>query len=291
VFRRHGFTLIELLVVIAVIGALIALLLPAVQAAREAARRMSCTNNLKQIGLATQSHHEATGSLPAARTVVDEDSTMAYGSTLLVLLPRIEQAAILVQYDPEAGILDSKNEHVATTRIPVYLCPSMVETREVPDFECSGEFGAPGSYAISTGTKKTTQTHNGAIVRPEEGPIRIEDVTDGSSHTLMFGEFDFGLEGLPWLGCSPSRSDGCGGRSQWAVGVHGGGWTWGSTLGKFNADHYVLGESYAFGFRSDHPGGVNFVYVDGSVHFIENDVNHDVLDALATREGGEINLK
>ena len=285
--RQFGFTLIELLVVIAIIGILIAMLLPAIQAAREAARRMQCSNNLRQISIGTHLYCDSHGSLPPARTIVDGGG-MAFGSTLLIILPYVEQAATLVVYDPEAGILDEKNRGVATTPIPIYRCPSMVLTRTVPDFECTGEYGAPGSYAISTGTNHTLQTHTGVMVRPEEGPIAIKDVVDGTSNTIMFGEFDFGLEGLPWLSCSPSRSTGCGGRSQWAVGVHGGGWTWGSTLGEFNPTVYTKGTSYAFNFRSDHPGGVNFAMVDGSVRFVNEAVQHDTLDAFATRAGEEI---
>ena len=288
--RRGGFTLVELLVVIAIIGILIALLLPAVQAAREAARRAQCTNNLRQISLAAHLYCDSLGTLPPARTMVDSGA-MAFGSTLLILLPYEEQASTLVMYDPEAGILDSRNRGVATTPIPVYRCPSMHLPREVPDFDCAGEYGAPGSYGVSTGTNHTLQSHTGAIVRPEEGPVAIKDVTDGTSHTLMFGEFDFGLEGLPWLSCTPKRSDGCGGRCQWAIGVHGGGWTWGATLGEFNPIRYVKGQSYAFNFRSDHTGGVNFAMVDGSVRFVEETISHEALDAAATRAGGEIEVQ
>lgn len=285
--RRGGFTLVELLVVIAIIGILIALSLPAVQAAREAARRAQCANNLRQISIAAHLYCETLGHLPPARTMVDSGA-LAFGSTLLILLPYEEQASTLVLYDPEAGILDPRNRGVATTPICVYRCPSMHLPRKVPDLECSGEYGAPGSYAISTGTNHTLQSHTGAIVRPEEGPVGIKDIVDGTSHTLMFGEFDFGLEGLPWLSCNPPRSTGCGGRCQWAIGVHGGGWTWGATLGEFNPTAYVKGKSYAFNFRSDHPGGVNFALVDGSVRFIEETISHDTLDAAATRSGGEI---
>ncbi len=280
--HRHGFTLIELLVVITIIGILIALLLPAVQAAREAARRMQCSNNLKQIALAAHLYENTYDCLPPARLKND------YGSTFFILLPFLEQAASYVRYDPEKGILDPANSGVAETRIPTYLCPSMVIRRKVPDFQCVGEFGAPGSYAVSTGTKHTLLAHTGAIIRPEEGPISFAEIKDGTSSTLMFGEFDYGLEDLPWLGCKPSRPPNAWSRSQWAVGVHGGGWTWGSTFGTFNPDQFILGQSYAFNFRSEHPGGVNFALVDGSVRFIADDIDAGLLDDLATRAGGEV---
>lgn len=286
--RREGFTLVELLVVIAIIGILIALLLPAIQAAREAARRMQCTNNLRQISLAVHLYNDTYKKLPPARTVFQSEGT-EYGSTLLIILPYVEQAAMLASYDPEAGIFDSRNRGVATTPIPVYRCPSMVLTREVPDLSCSGEYGAPGSYGISTGTNRPVESHTGVMVRPEEGPVAIKDIVDGTSTTFMLGELDYGLEGLPWLGsCASQRPEGCGGRCQWAVGVHGGGWTWGSTIGEFNSTRYIKGTSYAYGFRSDHPGGVNFAMVDGSVRFVEETISHEALDALATRAGEEI---
>ena len=279
---RGGFTLVELLVVIAIIGILIALLLPAVQSAREAARRMQCANNLKQIALAAHLYENSYQCLPPARLKND------YGSTFFILLPFLEQASSYVRFDPTKGILHPANAGVAETRIPTYLCPSMVVPRKVPDFECTGEFGAPGSYAVSTGTEHTLLTHTGAIVRPEMGRMKIADITDGTSGTLMIGEFDYGLKDLPWLGCTSPRPDGAWSRSQWAVGVHGGGWTWGSTFGAFNPDQYVLGRSYAFNFRSEHPGGVNFAMVDGSVRFVEETIDHDVLDAMATRDGEEV---
>jgi prepilin-type processing-associated H-X9-DG protein len=240
---------VELLVVIAIIGILIALLLPAVQSAREAARRMQCANNLKQIALAAHLYENSYKCLPPARLKSD------YGSTFFILLPFLEQASSYVRFDPTKGILHPANAGVAETRIPTYLCPSMAVPRKVPDFECTGEFGAPGSYAVSTGTEHTLLTHTGAIVRPEMDRIKIADITDGTS---------------------------------WAVGVHGGGWTWGSTLGTFNPDQYVPGQSYAFNFRSEHPGGANFAMVDGSVRFVEETIDADVLDALATRDGEEV---
>ncbi len=283
----HGFTLVELLVVIAIIGILISLLLPAVQSAREAARRMQCANNLKQIALAAHLYENTYKHVVPARLEGD------YGSTFFILLPFLEQAASYVQFDPEKGILDPANGGVAETRIPTYLCPSMVERRKVPDFECTGEFGAPGSYAVCTGTKHTLLHHTGVIIRPEEGPIRIVHIRDGTSNTLMFGEFDYGLKNFywqeNWLGCSPPRpNENAWGHSQWAVGVHGGGWTWGSTFGSFNPDEYILGQTYRHNFRSEHPGGVNFALVDGSVRFIGDTIDADLLDDLATRAGGEV---
>ncbi len=286
---QHGFTLVELLVVIAIIGILISLLLPAVQSAREAARRMQCSNNLKQIALAAHLYENTYRCLPPAR---EDHDGLCWTSTFAILLPFLEQANVLVQYDPTKSIFDEANRGVATTQIPIYLCPSMILRRKVPDFECGGEFGAPGSYAVSIGTKHTLWPEwkqTGAIVSPDVGPLSFAHIRDGTSSTLMFGEFDYGIKNLPWqMGCSPPRPDNAWGRSQWAIGGHGGGWTWGSTFGSFNPDEYISGQVQRFDFRSEHPGGVNFALVDGSVRFISEMIDPGLLDDLATRAGGEV---
>ncbi len=278
---RQGFSLIELLVVITIIGILIALLLPAVQAAREAARRISCVNNLKQIGLATHLYHDAHHCLPPASF----SGGLFSGSTLLILLPYIEQASSYVQYHPDKGITAPENKGVVSTRIPIFLCPSMAVPRTVPD-TAHDEVGAPGSYAVSTGSESPWSPHNGAIVKlgQSKQTISIEHIRDGTSNTFMYGEFDYGLQDLKWPDGSFQ-----GGFPQWAIGYPG--FTWGATWGPFNRDRIAepnCPQMTWTAFRSDHPGGVNFALVDGSVHFIPDETDKSVLDALATRAGGEV---
>jgi prepilin-type N-terminal cleavage/methylation domain-containing protein len=265
-----GFTLVELLVSIAIIGALVALLLPAIQAAREAGRRNACQNNLKQIGLATQMYHDARGELPPARVHASIGSDDE--SALLFLLPYLEEANRLVQYDPTSGTSDSANAGVVNTTIPVYLCPSMV-------YEQVGTQPGASSYGSSTGSESPWQAtkHNGAIVaRPTL--VCMKDVTDGLSHTFAFGEEDFFggtiTEGPKWAGGYITDSF----LSSW---------------GPYNPE-YLSAEPSLFGkyqtaFRSDHPGGVQFVMVDGSVHFVPNSIDQTIIEALCTRAGGEIN--
>ena len=279
--RLHGFSLIELLVVITIIGILMSLLLSAIQAAREAARRMSCTNNLKQVALATHLYHNANHCLPPASF----SGGLFSGSTFLILLPYIEQASSYVQYRPDCGITAPENQGVISTRIPIFLCPSMVLSRTVPD-AAHDEVGAPGSYAVSTGSESPWSVHNGAIVKMGQSKhaIRIEDIRDGTSRTLMYGEFDFGLQDLTWPDGSFQ-----GGLTRWAIGYPG--VTWGSTWGPFNRDRIAdpnCPQMTWTAFRSDHPGGAHFALVDGSVHFIADTVDDTLLDSLATRDGGEI---
>ncbi len=292
---RHGFTLVELLVVIAIIGVLVALLLPAVQAAREAARRMSCKNNLKQIGLATQLYHDAKKQLPPARVKIETASISHHEGALLFLLPYLEQGNQFVQYDPTLGTAHPDNAGVVKTLIPAYLCPSMAYSWE-------SSSPAPGSYASSTGTESPWRIidqaqlsgttlpagfeladldpsfglHNGAIVsRP--AIVRLKNITDGLSHTFAFGEMDY-------FGGQHSNGP------QWAGGyiTHSQAATWGpfnpSTLPE---DDSLKGKTLT-AFRSDHPGGVHFVLVDGSVHFLHDSIDETLLDTLATRAGGEV---
>ena len=285
----------ELLVVIAIIGVLVALLLPAVQAAREAARRMSCKNNLKQIGLATQLYHDVKKHLPPARIKIDVASISHHEGALLLLLPYLEQGNQFVQYDPALGTDHPDNAEVVGTLISAYLCPSMAYAWEPTN-------PAPGSYGSSTGTESPWQIidqaqlsgtalpagfkladldpsfglHNGAIVsRP--AIVRLKNLTDGLSHTFAFGEMDY---------FGGQHDDG----PQWAGGyiTHSQAATWGpfnpSTL---PADDSLKGKTLT-AFRSDHPAGVHFVMADGSAHFIHEGIDDLLLDALATRAGGEV---
>lgn len=270
---RRGFTLVELLVVIAIVGALVALLLPAVQAAREAARRTSCANHLKQIGVATQLYHDAQQSLPPAR--IHDSIGLDHESALLFILPYLEQAQRFVRYDPGLGTNHPDNAGVVEAVIPVFLCPSMIA--EVP-----ADRPAPASYGSSTGTLSPWLAlyHNGAIVaRPTF--VRFKDVVDGLSHTFAFGETDY-FGGL--------LTDG----PKWA-----GGYIPDSFLagwGPFNpatppdpvAEPGLVGR-YQTAFRSDHPAGAHFVFADGGVRFLHDSIEQPLYHALCTRAGEEPN--
>lgn len=278
---RPGFSLVELLVAIAIISVLIGALLPAVQMVREAGRRASCANNLRQIALAAHLYNDNYRRLPSASV----SGGLSSGSTFLLLLPYLEQTASYVQYRADRPLTSSENDRVTSARIPLFLCPSMLLTRPVPDRE-HGETGAPGSYAVCTGSQSPWAVHNGAIVKVglSKQTVRLADIRDGTSRTLMLGEFDFGIKDFTW-------PDGTfkGGLCCWAIGYPG--CTWGATWGPFNRNRIADPECPQMtwtAFRSDHPGGANFAMVDGSVHFISDEVDKATLDALATRAGGEL---
>jgi prepilin-type N-terminal cleavage/methylation domain-containing protein len=268
--RLAAFTLVELLVVIAIVGVLIALLLPAVQAAREAARKCSCKNNLRQIGVATQMYHDAQYTLPPAR--VQTGIAMNHESALLYILPYVEAANQYVQYDRSLGVAHASNAAIVKTIIPVYLCPSMT-------YEATDQ-AAPGSYGSSTGSLSPWLAlhHNGAIVaRP--AVVAMKDVTDGTSQTFAFGEADyFGgrvADGPKWAGGYVMDSFLAG---------------WGVFNPEVPADPVTENELVGrrqTAFRSDHPQGAHLLMVDGSVHFIQDDVDDVAFDAHCTRAGDE----
>jgi prepilin-type N-terminal cleavage/methylation domain-containing protein len=287
---RAGFSLIELLVAIAIIGVLIALLLPAVQAAREAARRNSCKNNLKQIGLAAQNFESATGHLPPPKA---GPSTYAqHGSMFVLLLPYIEQRQLFVGYDPDKPVFDPQNLPITEKPVDLYLCPSMALPREVPDRAC-GEQLAPGSYAISSRTEY--QKHgslDGAFENPPadgQYSLAVRHITDGLSNTLLVGEINYGHHGYLWENCDAQNGNVKWGDHTWAHGywAHG----WGHMSAKYpdlyNNSSYYGGADSNRVFRSDHPGGVQFVLLDGSVHFLRNETDPAIRRALVTRAGDE----
>jgi len=224
---RRGFTLVELLVVIAIIGILVALLLPAVQAAREAARRMQCGNNLKQLGLANHNYHDTFKSLPMAYSVTIQPNmsfnVQSWGSSIL---PFIEQQPLYDQYDPrfpacnQAGAQGLQNMTVIQTVIQTFLCPSAppggtriyngaIPSGAVPGLPTLTWRAAPSDYCIATGVRgafaNLAYAASGGAGGTRHGAIQphinllfanymdfknnnLSNITDGTSNTILLGE-------------------------------------------------------------------------------------------------------
>lgn len=283
---RLAFTLVELLVVIAIIGILVALLLPAVQAAREAARRTQCTNNLKQIALATHNYHDTMNRLPPG----DDNGTFAGTSAFTRIMPFLELSNNFVLYDPSLGNSHPTNKQVVSQKIPAYLCPSCAFARDVPDPLCDANSRAPGTYAWCAGngdpwgTKLTNTDSNGAIVNGGCDPTDFAAITDGTSNTFLAGESHWFYKDYLFT------SGPCAGK------VRGGFTYWSSpyplatlftTKGPFNPKKMAGDSNRLSSFRSSHPTGVNMANCDGSVRFWADNVAADVLQATASRNGGE----
>lgn len=303
-----GFTLVELLVVIAIIGVLLGLLLPAIQAAREAARRSECTNNLKQMGLALQNYHSQNGSLPPGALKHEIEDRVGLSWRVLIL-PFLELNNIYEQIHPEpdGGANDYSPQG---SIIEVYHCPSAEPPDPDPGILKMANYGGV-SGAIAVSDPNTNDT-NDEIVNLEdvlcgdmyingvlfpESIVRIGQITDGTSNTLAIGErlysFRDWLSGMTWWGPDPPMPT-----TGWCVGAAK------NINYPLNADLWQIG-FYKFDFQapvgavrklllnelpfaSEHSGGVNFSYADGSVHFINDTIDFTVLQAMATRNGEEV---
>jgi len=312
--RRAAFTLVELLVVVAIIGVLVTLLLPAVQAAREAARRAQCANNLKQIGLAVHAYHAACGQFPPGNVLKQAGHCPGNGSEvlldsganwLLAILPYIEQGSLAGQYDFDAYNEAVINRLACETFVPAYACPSDFDPREplVPAAGPASSSGLnmpymPGSYrgvsGRSDGYRFLDSSELTSYPAEWRGPVhavgvygfqneKISDVCDGTSQTLMAGE-------------STTRTN-PGWRTFW-------GYSYAhfslsavtaqsrTLLGDFDRCAAAGGTGYdqpcRRGWGSFHPNGLHFLCCDGSVHFVDTAVDTELLARLATIDGQEV---
>jgi len=275
--RRKGFTLIELLVVIAIIAVLIGLLLPAVQKVREAAARVQCKNNLKQIGLALHNYHDRAGSFPPGYTsyvAADGSDTGPGWGWASHLLPELEQENLHRQVRFDRDVRDPINAFARTQSLAIFRCPSDQYVGTFGAVDGNGQVLATiahGNYVGVFGNNEIEDNPglgNGVLFRNSR--VRILDISDGTSNTLAVGERSSNLF-----------------RSSWTGSVTGAEEAQALVLG--SADHIPndLSAAHPEDFWSRHPLGVNFLYADGSVRSLSNAVSPSVFAALATRAGGE----
>ena len=281
--QRLGFTLVELLVVIAIIGILVSLLLPAIQAAREAARRMSCSNNLKQIGLALHNYESSYKRFPVGSWQSN------FISPLVAVLPMLEQSNNYQQWDFSLSYANTYNATVANQKIATYLCPSMTLPREVP-FLPARETGGPSSYLLNEGTDDYMANADGifGLHWPSFGYInpnrRFADITDGTSTTFFAGETVYNYRDSLWPASAGAPYAGTVryGTARWVVGYPK------IALGSVLFPYNVHAAAAMGGYASQHPGGAQFLYADGSVRFLSQTIDVNTYRAAATRAGGEV---
>jgi prepilin-type N-terminal cleavage/methylation domain-containing protein/prepilin-type processing-associated H-X9-DG protein len=314
--NRLGFTLIETLVVIVIIGLLVAVILPAVQSARETARRATCQNNIRQIAVAIasyESHHRRLPSLyngsflPQPRNALDEFHFHSWRSAIL---GELEQSAILETLDMSVSATDAPNQVAINGEIPVLICPSTSNTHPiVPEVQ---SFTQPAT-AIGTAARSDYEAIAGVCVSVASSSIdmgsirfgpwgepsynmttgqsrsyrkaRLADISDGLSHTLLVGErggrpdiFDRGNSEIPfpYVG-EPAAPDWH--QAAWGISTN----IWWLVI---RHEHSVnqTNRTGIFGF---HPGGANVTFADGSARFLSDSTSPSVLAGMATRAEGE----
>ncbi len=318
----RGFTLVELLVVIAIIGILIALLLPAVQSAREAARRAQCSNNLKQIGLAVHNYHTSFGCFPPGSIDCPNYPTDCSGAYTgggpylttwtICLLPFLEQQTLYDQYDSSLpSSRDNINKRVTQTFIPAYLCPSDVNTDQLarPESGPSAYDYAPGSYRAVSGLKENASGAAWDEANSQDRDTRgvmhglfntgsrtvrwankIANVTDGTANTLMVAEYHTTTHNRrrtfwAYAYTSYNQSSACPGCNPWMLGVP----DYDECVKQSSSFEFQTGENACKrAFASLHPGGFNGVRADGSVYFISTTIDRNIFGAMASIAGGEI---
>ena len=307
--RVRGFTLIELLVVIAIIAVLIALLLPAVQSAREAARRVNCVNNLKQIGIALHNYHDSMSTFPPGYCsfwradsgdagTAEDDLGQGWGWGSMIL-PQLEQQSIFNAINFNLTMTFPANATAQLLRVTTYLCPSDATPTTVP---VRDQTNTTTVYNVGTGNYvgmyglgeigEAPGAGNGMFFRNSK--INFAQIIDGTSNTIAIGERSHNLSYVTWTGRAV------------------GGWLFKTSSVEGGTDTFQVSPEESFtmilgpigledlprtpnhprahveDYWSRHPGGVNFLFADGSVHFLKSSISAVTYQALGTRGGREV---
>lgn len=290
--QRRAFTLIELLVVIAIIAVLVALLLPAVQQAREAARRSQCINNLKQIGLALHNYHDTHNVLPpgwigAQGGGPDMEGPSGFGWAMHIL-PNVDQAILYGQINPGLPLLHPANDIARKTVIKSFRCPTdpgpdnwdiheeadptIVITR-LPSATYVGSFGTEGAEYLCSASPFPNAQCKGNGVFSHNSSTRLAELIDGTSNTILVGEHKSNSSlgwNSTWVGFVPEGEE----ATARFLGV---------------ADHTPNHPASHFDdFSSHHTGGVHFLFGDGRVRFVTQSIDLGLFQGLATKAGGEV---
>jgi prepilin-type N-terminal cleavage/methylation domain-containing protein/prepilin-type processing-associated H-X9-DG protein len=321
--RVRGFTLIELLVVIAIIAILVALLLPAVQQAREAARRTQCKNNLKQLGLAAHNYHDVHGKFPAAMTQASLAGGFQGSSVFYAILPQLEQTNLYNTFDNNLPIRNRTTAPgvLAAATFSGYLCPSDPGIGGLAQFVSGANTFLYGktSYRANGGSRPifaTSSTNDGVFMAVGPGarkaaaaPVGIctsmRDLTDGTSNTVMFGEhskvdrnFDTFISWnsnskiADWSWWYPAGGDsGLGDLMCGAFAPVGYSTPW--KLGDPGAPAaqsawFIFQDMRLSAIGSAHTGGAQVAMCDGSVRFVSNSMSFSILQYICQREDGQI---
>lgn len=315
---QRGFTLIELLVVIAIIAVLLALLLPAVQQAREAARKTQCRNNLKQMGIALHNYHDSYQMFPkagfaASFSVANQITNVAFLRTRIVswgvaILPGLDQANLFNKWDHTKYYLQPENYEVSQQILPVYLCPSNpgapVRKMQGDNINFPGVAFARSDYGANWGERAircygepagTCQSQNNyGNSSDTRGPFTVvsslylnnvstKHVTDGLTNTIFIGESPEAMHGL-WAGHKNFFDQSAPINARYTTKS-----PWDSCLTAANSTALGrLGCDYGQEFHSYHTGGAFFLLGDGSVRFINENINLKTLAALLSYKGGEV---